>query len=284
MRRYPVSLRFFYATAIAFALQLFPVTGVFLMILLAPAWSIFLINAGMIGVGAEAARGTVSRWWLALPAAFYLGYLGFAAADHIVLKRIDAEFDAANAAVSVGFDPARQSLVVEGNDGGLREFAQRYNLPVVYYRPQTKWVKQYGSTKPPVRDPCLAIPGMGPRVCKLQWDEQPPLPAVTVSRHEDRVRLGTLEVQRATTTITIPDGTRHTLTSGGASPLQWFPMPIMGCALNSGNPSWDCFTQFSRQRYVPIGARTKGDTDSFSEIALALQLRPAASVPNSSLR
>lgn len=72
--RLPVSLGFFVVTAAVFLLQVIPVTGVFLMFALAMFWSIVLINAGMIGMAAEAALGRVSRWWLLLPLAFYGGY------------------------------------------------------------------------------------------------------------------------------------------------------------------------------------------------------------------
>jgi len=40
---------------------------------------------------------------------------------------------------------------------------------------------------------------------------------------------------------------------GHVSPLPWLPMPIMGCGLNSSNPSWDCFAGFQRLERKALG-------------------------------
>ena len=111
MRVFPRSFGFFLATAIVYVLQLIPVTGVFLMFMLAMVWSVLLINAGMIGTGWEALTGRVSHWWLVLPVTFYAGYFAFAAADHLALRQLGASYDAANASVAIPFDPVRQALV-----------------------------------------------------------------------------------------------------------------------------------------------------------------------------
>ena len=40
--------------------------------------------------------------------------------------------------------------------------------------------------------------------------------------------------------------------SAFAGPLKRFPMPVMGCALNSGAPSWQCFHGFMRDSVTPV--------------------------------
>lgn len=91
MRRvFPFSLVFFVATGIAFALQALPIPGIYLMVFMAPFWSVFLVNAGSIGIAAEAATGRVSRWWLIVPALFYGGYWIVAAQEHLMLRKLSA--------------------------------------------------------------------------------------------------------------------------------------------------------------------------------------------------
>src|SRR4051794_36991553 len=78
----PLSLAFFVLTAIVYLLQLFPYTGVFLMILAAPLWSVVTINAGFAFLTVETIGGRVSRLWLAAPILWFGGYFVAAALNH----------------------------------------------------------------------------------------------------------------------------------------------------------------------------------------------------------
>jgi hypothetical protein len=108
----PKSLLFFAATGAVFLLQLFPYTGVFLMFLLAPFWSVVLVNLGFIGIALEAASGQVTRLWLILPTAWFGAYTWFAVADHGALERLQHDIAAANDSVRVTFNPSQQALVI----------------------------------------------------------------------------------------------------------------------------------------------------------------------------
>jgi hypothetical protein len=62
------------------------------------------------------------------------------------------------------------------------------------------------------------------------------------------------------------------LLGGTAAPLAWLPMPIIGCALNSGAGRWDCAALFSRNTFTPIvpyASRYRSDT---AALAAALGL------------
>jgi hypothetical protein len=55
-------------------------------------------------------------------------------------------------------------------------------------------------------------------------------------------------------------------------------MPVMGCGLNSGAPSWDCSAGFMRNGYTPIvSGNTRYGRDSMV-LAKALALKPMAIV------
>jgi hypothetical protein len=61
--------------AAIFLLQLFPLTGGFLMFLMAIAWIGVVINIGMIHLAGAALIGSIARLWIVLPIAFYVGGL-----------------------------------------------------------------------------------------------------------------------------------------------------------------------------------------------------------------
>src|SRR4051812_31911071 len=118
MRAWPKSLLFLVATGVVYLLQVIPVTGFFLMLVLAAFWSVLLVNAAMIGTAVEALSGRVARWWLVLPVAFYGGYFAVVAQDHATLRTLMAAYDAANARVTIPFEPARQALAFDKDEGG----------------------------------------------------------------------------------------------------------------------------------------------------------------------
>ncbi|WP_088185358.1 hypothetical protein [Sphingobium sp. Z007] len=283
MRRlFPSSLLFFALTAALFVLQMIPFIGIFLMFLLAMFWSVLLINAGMIGIAVEATIGRVSRWWLVVPLVFYGGYWAVAAQDYMMMRQLGAAYDAANAKVTTGFNPIRQALAFDGdgrNDDGTW-LTQNYGLPVAYsansnfqerflsHRMMDKEIRAKVRETPALRAAFVNVFGfhdgdailgrkMESRFCTLSMPERPTLPLVRVSRTETKGHETSLPITRVTTTITMPNGRQLKLLGGHAAPLGWIPMPIMGCGLNSGAPSWDCDAGFWRKGFTPI---VSGDT------------------------
>lgn len=279
MRRpFPRSLLWFVVTGAVMLLQMFPVTGIVLMFALAMLWSIAFINLGMIGTAWEALTGRVSRLWLILPLAFYGGYYAFAVSDHLMLARLQAQIDAANARVHIPFDPAKQVLGAESRseDGfGGPALLQDYGLPVFYQasadRPET-----YSATRIVDAAICARVRntpsfsgagiwsfgvidrnggkpgGLDKRFCQLTQPERPSLPLVAVALEGERTHAATLPVRAVTTRVTMPDGATYQVRGGTASPLRWLPMPVMGCGLNSGAPSWDCDAGFLRADFTRL--------------------------------
>lgn len=273
MRRLlPFSLLFFLITGLVFLLQAIPFTGIFLMIMLAMFWSVLLVNAGMIGIAIEAAIGRVFRLWLLVPVAFYGGYWYFAAQDRATLAGLTTAYDASNARTSIPFDAVRHALVFE-DDGAGPWLTQNYGLPVSYsVRKGTEDYRSHRMMDPAVcarvrETPALSAAGVhafgfhdGDRIgaqklasfCTVSMPERPELPIVRVSRREEKQVERGLPVTRVTTIVTMPDGRRFRLLGGVAAPLSRFPMPVMGCALNSGAASWDCMSAFYRDGFTPI--------------------------------
>lgn len=290
----------FVAVGVVFALQTLPVVGIILMFMLAPFWSIILINAGMIGVLFEALTNRVSRRWLALPLAFYGIYWTVATLDHLALRSASASYHAANQRVKTGFDPKTHSLVfAEGNgEASPAEWlTQNYVLPVAYSE-NSAFVERYISYRliemavcselrqSDVMDAAFVhgfaisdVETIGSRsteerVCTLSMPERPDLPIARVSTERKHVRNVTLPITQTVTTITLPDGREDQLLGGFAAPLGWIPMPVLGCSLDSMMASWDCSAGFLRKGFTPIfPGETRFHSDS-RILAQALGLAP----------
>ena len=279
--RLPRSLLFFVATGAAYLLQMFPVPGIILMLMLAPFWSVLLVNAGMIGVGVEASSGSVSRSWLLLPVLWFGSYGAQTVSDHLALWRLQGQIARANGGVRVPFDPAAEALVF-AKDDAAGWLVENSALPVAYVRNANYPGSTHLATRMvdiSVCDKVRGEPGLSgagiytfgfhdddagiggarigrdrfeTRFCELRQPEDPALPKVVIDTIEREYMAGSLPVTETVTTITTPDGHRYTLRGGVAAPLSWLPMPILGCGLNSGAPSWDCVQQFKRDSFVPL--------------------------------
>jgi hypothetical protein len=84
-----------------FLLQLFPVTGIFLMFLLAVLWIGVVINIGMVHLAGAAVVRSIALPWILLPIGFYAGGL---AAHYRAVGVVAAQADAierANAAATI---------------------------------------------------------------------------------------------------------------------------------------------------------------------------------------
>lgn len=293
-RALPLSLLFFLAAAAVFLVQLIPPIGVILMMMMAAAWSVLLINAGMIGIGIEALSGRVHRAWAILPLAFYTGYFGLAAYDHSTLAELGDAYDTANSKVQIPFDPEMQALAFEG-DMSNSWFTQNYALNVTYSADEnykegfrsTRLVDQ--SVCKTVRDdPALLAANINTssfhdgdksgsrdlekRFCNLSMPEAPVRPHLRV-RSDVRTDIeALLPVRIVTTRVETPDGEHFVLHGGSASPLRWFPMPVMGCGLNSAAASWDCSWGFLRKPTPIVSGKTRYNRD-FETLARVLGLR-----------
>lgn len=296
-KRFPISLIGLVATGVIFVLQVIPLTGIFLMFALAMLWSVVLVNASMIGVAIEVFTGRVSRWWVLLPLAFYGGYWSVAALDHLALRDLTSRYDVSNAQVVTGFDPARQALVLEGNDDAAW-LTQNFALPVAYSTNRNV-PEGYLSHRMIENGACVevrksralqasfiqwdvvadgdAVLGRrwDKRFCSLSMPEKPVPPIVVIKQEETKDFEQSLPVTRITTTIVMPDGGRFHLLGGTAAPLSWIPMPIIGCFLNSLT-GWDCTAGFKRNGFIPIvSGNTRYRRDLLS-VAGALGLRRVA--------
>lgn len=289
----PVSLSWFALTAVVYVLQLIPFTGIFLMLVAAPFWSVILVNAGFVSLALEALARPHLRLWLLAPALYFGCYLYFANISQQRFAQIDAEFRAFNAGKAVVFNPAAHDLVVEektdGLKGAARTLVSRYNLDVAYQENPNFKTASHLAYRVAQSDVCITVRknpeakaafvhayGLGKKhksLCSLTGPEDPSRPAVRVSsqrsKHNDWLVPATID----TLTVRTLNGRTVELKTGYAAPLPWIPMPAMGCALNSGAPSWDCFSGFIRFGKKGLGAPGRYGQANVPVVATALGLR-----------
>lgn len=102
----------FVLTAIVFLLQAFPFTGIFLMMLAAPFWSVILINLGFALIVRDVWVGVQSRWLIFLPVLWFGGYLSIAAISHWQAYRFNAQIAEENNDKKVRFDQTTQDILI----------------------------------------------------------------------------------------------------------------------------------------------------------------------------
>jgi hypothetical protein len=264
---------------IAFAalglLQLFPYTGIFLMMLGGALWCGIAVHAFLIGLGAEAALGRVPRFLLVVPLAAYAAYYVMYLQQPIEIHAKTQQLRAANPSLVMPFDSARYSLVLPKLHAQL--VAGHYEVPATYdaepnFRPeefvshrllnrqqcadaaavQARLRAQrsrtaFGLVMPVRVEDGALIPTYIKDVCLLNFPEKPPLQQIVVTRREDgavwRRPRGILE---QSTDFSLDGKVFATYRTASVWRLPPLPVLFIGCGLNSGAPSWDCFADFNR--------------------------------------
>lgn len=288
-RAYPLSFRIFAIAALVVALQAFPATGIFLMLLMAPFWSILLVNLGFLAMARDALTGALSVAWLLGPLLWFGGYGLVAWRSHVEADALIAQADALNAGQHLPFDPTRHALVMREGAG---QMAERYDIPVVYepasHIPGATHVatrlasgaicnRVWGDRRYAAAHVEATMVRAGSEavysrilsgVCAITAPEKPALPQIVVT--ETKESGGGWLVHALVTTITLqaPDRPLLRLRSVSVVPWSWWPKPIAGCFLNSGAPKWDCEFSFGR------GASRSMSTHEIVAQALGLQRAP----------
>lgn len=300
----PWSLSWFVLTGAIFLLQLFPLTGVFLMLVAAPLWSVATINLGFLSLAIEALLGRIGTIWLVLPLAWFAGYAGAAHVSQQRAAELDVILRAANAGERLKFEAAKQALVFDGRSDDLSgvpsSIVQNYRIPVAYQVRTEKKQHIHRASRVAADRICDTVKAdrsyssaginiswfhegeslRGRRLvkglCMISSPENPELPAVLVQAKREKHADLILPYTLTRTTIRDPGGAKAELVTGRAEPLPWLPMPYMGCALNSGAPSWDCFAGFWRNKVGLGGPGPYGGTSGVIAQALGLEKAFAA--------
>jgi len=255
----PRSLGFLGLAFIAFLLQVPPGLGKALLYLLAPFWSIILVNAGMVGTAVEAWRGQVGRFWLALPLAFYGGYALCVIAGQMNTNRLTAEAAATyERAIAAPKDIVGHPLVA-----ATRELAQSLfdslDLNEIYWL--DKKSNKYYVQRSAQGTLCESLQSKGAKfsvsiyriytetggkgLCIYSFPLEPKSPVVTISEPEavDRWLFG-LHIMDRWVSIRDAAGKTISFIHGSTEPLGVKPLPVIGCSAEDGMYGWRCTAFF----------------------------------------
>lgn len=221
-----------------------------------------------------------ARGWLILPLLWFGGYWIAAGLSHWQATQFVSSIEHANRGKQVAWDPRSNALVIDTTGGFDSEInpddlINRYGMPSVFTKsvsrndiyetvyslvvmrcPQMEVQSDAFGSKTlyqRVSEPNSNKTGWSDRtlwadnLCLSRTSGRPDRPAVVVDRKNSvSSNIWLLSTTLQSIRVSVPGGAATTVVSGSAEPLSWLPQPILGCGLNSGAPSWDCFVGFGR--------------------------------------
>ncbi len=230
----------------------------------APFWSVVTINAGFIGMAAEACSGRVSPFWIIAPLAYFAGYSVAVVLNHQAVDAAVREMAQRQARADLPFPAAGAALVVDAPSAGpligmTQSLVRDYSIPVVYERAGRATPFSHIAYRLGAAQTCLTIrqtpsylalgysADLRGDLCVYAAPEDPELPRYDLT-------LGAAPPSGAWSAhlltpvrISDPSGRSVELLRGEAERLPWFPQPVLGCVLDSGAPAWRCDAGFMRE-------------------------------------
>lgn len=303
-RRMPASAWLFIATGVVFLAQIFPFTGIFLMIMLAPFWSVVLVNVGFILMFIEAIARVTPRWLIVPPIIWFAGYAVVAVISHHKASELTRQIDEQNRAAGMVWDHASYNiLVVPGAattnaliDPIADGLVERYGLNKVFVHNETfRGISEDGRVEI-VSSPCppwmnryhdqsnilyynvvdRVVSDHRPfphyvaatEICKVVSHHRPSGRVIKVVS-ERNLQKNDLFIRATISPITISNmKVRSRVLAVSVSPVSWYPMPVIGCTLIDSTSTWKCGAQFWHTR----DQKSDNERNKLAVVARALGL------------
>jgi hypothetical protein len=260
LRRYLslFSSKVFLFLIVLLALEYFPLTGVFLMIVGGSLFAGFLVHLFFASLFVEALTRRIPRAFVLVPIIVYGGYYAAYFREGFQVEQLSEKLRTTNPGKIHDFDPTVNSLVMDR----AQEFVERHDVPVAY-EPNKNFPEAYLSERLITRAQCTGIKRdtqnrvltfgvhfdgiFRGNICLLRFPGRPTNKVVKVTLLGDpQIWAHHKEIRQQTTEIVVDDKTVGSFTKAYLWRLPAFPFLAIGCALNSGAPSWDCFADFAR--------------------------------------
>lgn len=264
------------------ALQLFPSTGIFLMFLGAPLWSILLINLMLVLMLLDGLGSPARRWLIAIPAVVYAASAIASLESQLQYRHLATNVANYNNRHSVAAGVSARSLLVD--EGTSQTLAGHWNVDHFYveraeqvYNADIVTFERCASIEDRADDPFVRQGvvdsgryGGPPTLCKVETPVRARPEALTFTSKLEK-HYGLLPT--SLTTVSASNGA--SAIAGAASLLYPVPLPAIGCFLNDAKGSWDCFAHLLRyDKYVGPSA-----TGFHSPPGVADALATALSLP-----
>jgi len=241
-----------------FALQAFPYTGVFVMILGGLTLAGLLTQVFLISLLVEAFLGRVPRALAAIPIIAYGGYYALYAYQAIDIQLKTAQLQQRNPGKIFDFNPEVHSLVTP--DARL---VTQYAIPVAYQPDKNLKPEDHLAFRLVRNDQCNKLSKGGRhrvqqfgvhfgdvfqnKVCELRFPESPPRKVVRAVKHGDTEETwnGKLEISEQVTEIIIDGAVVGSFRTASVWRLPIFPRLNIGCGLRNFS-DWKCGADFLR--------------------------------------
>lgn len=278
---------------VLFALGWFPGTGIFLMFFGGVPTGLALI-AIFVSIGIDCMRGALPRALVILPVMAFAGYYMLYFGQMVEIVRYEQELKSSNPGRLLDFDPRRQHSLVVAQSTSL---PGHYQIPVVYQRNENIEPQQHLSYRAHFGATCetrsssrslkrrvirvrVQSPSKGYRVpvegiCVIRAPERPRGEIVEVRTKDQRIWEYRTTMMEGSFTLVHEGKELRTYRTASIRRLLPYPLPRIGCGLNSAAPSWDCFAVFATKLYrlddVPYEL---ADAGAKNPIAIMLGIQP----------
>ena len=288
----PIFVWLFGVAGLLFALQAFPLTGIYLMFAGAGFLTGILLMLALLALFVEALVGRVPRWLAAVPVAAMGGYYGLMAYEWSRLPAVPTELGLQRPAATFAFDPARHSLTQGGIDPNY--LLARYDVPFVYDTGLGKrrvvdatrtcdMINYFGGNENrPGAAIGIKVRAIEQTFCFKVGDAvAPETGLISFVQTHDKPMVASLPAQVQTLTAMLDGVELGHASTVSVEMLRAFPAPFVGCGLISSSGSWQCVAAFQRDwiqiwpewhsGYQSLANAAQVETD---QIATLLSLTP----------
>lgn len=268
------------------ALEYFPVTGIFLMLIAGPFIAGLLVHVFLICIFVEAVTGRLPRILAIIPIVAYCGYYAVFVRESWQLRQLSATLRMSNPSKVYNFDPNVSSLVMDR----AQQFVQTHDIPAVY-EVNSRFPEGYSSVRLITGGQCNGIQKdtlnrisisyfhfdgvFQKQLCLLTVPEQPPGGMVRVtSVHDKQPPTYLTGFRQQTTQISIDNSIAGSFKTATVQRLLAFPILGIGCFLNDGSSTWSCGAQFLRKTEAVDGTPETVDGAKFDDpVSVMLGIR-----------
>jgi hypothetical protein len=273
--------------AILVGLQLFPLTGIFMMMFAAPLWVGFMPHIVAIALFYDLIIHKAPKYLLIIPILPYLIYYGFFFAEHLKISAIEKDIKSQNPATIVEYNPDQHSLIIDN-----MHFNTSYEVPVTY-SPNSNYPEGFISYRLATQPLCKRVRNLkgGVRtwgvnsgsvldrsyksfrnICNLQMPEKPTKQLLKIETLTDDNKAKKL--RKTQYAFFLDDEPIGKYTSATYKALPIFPQLIIGCALISSPAEWKCFFELNpRKKKLDVFPTTDKKTNNYLIAARVLNIR-----------
>ncbi len=244
-----------------------------------------LLLASLVVLFFEALFSRLPRWLIAIPVAFFGYYYSLYYSQEVLISKWEAELQSTNPVKVHDFNANQESLVFESGN----HLVSGYRIPVTYNK-DNNHTEGYISYRIITKESCDRIPqdseakiykstlsyrqpGTNGRgrlstrkgLCLLRMPEQPSKEILEIRIGNQKISHEDAEIGIRVYTFVKKNKEIGAYRTASIGKYYGFPLPIIGCGLNSSNPSWDCVQGFQRSFYrlksnpISLGQDTRID-------------------------